>query len=419
MHYFAYKRNYLCCEEVPVREIIKKFGTPLYIYSAKTILAHFYKIQRAFSSIHPLICYSVKANSNLSLLKLLVKKGAGLDIVSGGELYRAKKVKCPSKRVVYASVGKTVSEIKDALSYGILMFNTESPEELRRINEIARSTKRDVRCALRVNPDIEVHTHSYITTGTRETKFGMDIDTARDILLHRKRYPYLKIVGIHLHIGSQITKASPYLKAIKKVRTLIKEVATRGISLEYLNIGGGLGIVYDKEKPQTARDFSLKILPLLKEINLKVILEPGRFIVGNAGILVTKVLYIKKSYRKQFIIVDAAMNDLMRPALYGAYHKIVPLQKGASHARKMPLIRGVDIVGPICETGDFLGKARTISTREGEHLAILGTGAYGFSMSSNYNSRPRPAEVLVKKNKIYLIRAREIYKELVRKEIIV
>jgi diaminopimelate decarboxylase len=419
MHYFTYKNNYLCCEEIPIDQIIKKFGTPLYIYSAKTILNHFYKIQRAFSSIDPLICYSVKANSNLSLLKLLVKKGAGLDIVSGGELYRAKKVGCPAKKIVYASVGKTRDEIKDALSYGILMFNVESLEELKRINEIARRTKKYVRCALRVNPDIEARTHSYITTGKRETKFGMDIDTVKGILLQRSRFPYLKIVGIHLHIGSQITSVSPYLKAIKKVRTLIKEVRQRGGALEYLNIGGGLGIVYDKEKPQTARDFSLKILPLLKEINLKVILEPGRFIVGNAGILVTKVLYIKSSYRKKFIIVDAAMNDLMRPALYGAYHKIIPLEKSSRHTHQTPLIKGADIVGPICETGDFLGKARTISTKEGAYLAILGAGAYGFSMSSNYNSRPRAAEVLVKNKRVCLVRTRELYKELIRKEIII
>ncbi len=417
MHEFAYKRSQLYCESVPVKDLVQKFGTPLYAYSTKTVLDHFLKIKKAFAPVRPLICYSVKANSNLSILKLLVDKGAGLDIVSGGELFRAQKVDCAPQKLVYASVGKTDKEIKDAIEYGILLFNVESPAELDRINDIAAdlSTRADV--ALRVNPDINPKTHAYIRTGKKETKFGMDLVLVKDILINRRCYPNLNIKGLHIHIGSQITEAKPFVNAIKKVKTLIEEVEAAGVNLEYLNIGGGLGIVYRNEKPQTADEFASKVLPLLEDISLKVILEPGRFIVGNAGILVTKVLYVKKTPQKRFIIVDAGMNDLLRPSLYQAHHAIVPLELYMKSTKST--LKKADIVGPICESGDFLGKDRYLDVKAGDYLAVLGVGAYGFVMSSNYNSRPRIAEVLVKGKTAKLVRKRETHRDLIAKEIIV
>lgn len=415
MHYFSFKKGNLYCENFKVRDLALKFGTPLYLYSAKTIIDHFSKLKRAFRQLKPLICYSVKANSNLSLLKLLNSRGAGLDIVSGGELYRAKKINCPAKRIVYASVGKKDQEIREAIRYGILMFNVESLPELARVNRISAELGRKTRIALRFNPDVKPGTHSYITTGKKETKFGMEGALIKSIFLARKKYPHLNISAVHMHIGSQITKSEPFIKTLKKAYRLIGELKREGVSLEYLNIGGGLCIVYDKERPQTAREFAKKVLPLLKKFRLKIVLEPGRFIVGNAGILVTKVIYLKVTARKRFIIVDAAMNDLFRPSLYQAYHKIVPLKLGArASGGKL-----ADIVGPICESGDFLGKGRGIVVGEDDYIAIMGAGAYGFTMSSNYNSRPRAAEVLVKNGKAYLIRKRESYQDLIRGEIII
>ncbi|NQT28650.1 MAG: diaminopimelate decarboxylase [Candidatus Omnitrophica bacterium] len=415
MDYFSFKKNSLYCDNLGVRGLASKFGTPLYVYSAKTILGHFLKLKSAFSSLKPLICYSVKANSNLSLLKLLTSKGSGLDIVSGGELYRAKRINCPAKKIVYASVGKTDAEIRDAINYGILMFNIESLPELVRVNNISRKLGKKTKVALRFNPGVSPGTHAYITTGKKETKFGMDEEEIKCIFACCDKYPNLSIVGIHMHIGSQITKAAPFIKTFKKANRVIRELKSKGIELEYFNIGGGLGIVYDKERPQTAKEFAKKVLPLLKESGLKIVLEPGRFIVGNAGILVTKVIYLKETAQKNFIIIDAAMNDLARPSLYGAYHKIVSLTKDPS--TKSAKI--ADIVGPICESGDFLGKGRKIKAKAGDYIAILGAGAYGFSMSSNYNSRPRAAEVLVKNRRAYLIRKREGYQDLIKGEIIV
>ncbi len=414
MHYFSFKKNNLYCENIKVQDLVDEFGTPLYIYSEKTILEHFIKLRNAFSKLKPLICYSVKANSNLSVLNLLTSAGAGLDIVSGGELYRAKKVKCQPGKIVYASVGKTDREIKDAIKYGIFMFNIESIPELERIAVIAKKLKKKVRVALRFNPDVEPGTHAYITTGKKETKFGMDIQTVERIFLNRNNYPYLKVEGLHMHIGSQITKAEPFIKALRKAKKLLSDLEKENIKLKYLNIGGGLGIVYDKEKPQTAKEFASKIIPLISGLKLKLVLEPGRFIMGNAGILATKVIYIKKTPKKRFVVVDAAMNDLARPSLYEAYHKIVPATKTKAKKDK----RLADVVGPICESADFLGKSRKLDVDEGQVIAIMGTGAYGFSMSSNYNSRPRTAEVLVKNKKARLIRKRENYKDLVAKEII-
>jgi len=413
MHEFKYKDNYLYCEDINLYDLACKFKTPLYVYSYKTLIDHYEKLKDAFKELNPLICYSVKANSNLSILKALVEKGAGLDIVSGGELYRALVCGCNPKKIVYASVGKSEEEIEEAIKREILFFNVESLPELENINNISKRFKKTTNVALRINPDIEPKTHKFITTGKLTNKFGIDFNTALDIL-KTKRFTNVKISGLHIHIGSQITESLPYVSAIKKILKFIKRLEKEGINLEYLNIGGGLGIVYNRETPQTAEDFAKKILPLLKPTKLKIILEPGRFIVGNAGVLIVKVLYIKKTPLKNFVIVDGGMNDLIRPALYGAYHKIVPLIKKT----KDTIV--ADIVGPICESADFFAKNRRIElVKEGDYLAILGAGAYGFSMSSNYNSRKRPAEVMVKNNKIYLIRKRETLKDLIRNEILI
>ncbi|MCM8801448.1 MAG: diaminopimelate decarboxylase [Candidatus Omnitrophica bacterium] len=416
MHEFKYRNKQLYCEGVKIQDLVKRFSTPLYVYSYHTILGHFIKLKIAFKKSKPLICYSVKANSNLAILRALVKEGAGLDIVSGGELFRAIKVGCPPERIVYAGVGKTEKEIKEAIKIGILFFNVESISELENINGISKRLNKITNVAIRINPDVEPKTHRFITTGRLTNKFGVDFKTAYKILKMRKDFKFLNISGLHIHIGSQITSPLPYVSAIGKLLNFIRKLRKEGIELEYLNIGGGLGIIYNKETPQTAEEFAKRLLPLLKKSNLKIIMEPGRFIVGNAGVLVTKVLYIKSTSKKKFVIVDAGMNDLIRPALYDAYHNILPLKmipQRKGNAQK------VDIVGPICESADFFAKNRTIpKLKENHYLAIMGAGAYGFSMSSNYNSRCRPAEVLVKEDKFYLIREREAYNDLIDNEVI-
>jgi diaminopimelate decarboxylase len=341
-----------------------------------------------------------------------VHKGAGLDIVSGGELFRALKAGCAPGKIVYASVGKTTAEIEEAIRSGILFFNVESYPELENIQRIARKLKKPVKVALRINPDVEPKTHKYITTGKLTNKFGIDFKTAKEIILLARAFSYIKISGLHIHIGSQITLPDPYIAAIKKVTGFISDLKKEGIRLDYLNIGGGLGIIYDKETPQTAKKFAKKVLPLLKKTGLKIIMEPGRFIVGNSGILVIKVLYVKNTPKKKFIIVDSGMNDLIRPALYEAYHNILPLtESGKGKLEK------VDVVGPICESGDFFAKDRLLpKVKEGEFLAVMSAGAYGFSMSSNYNSRCRVQEVMVSGKRVSVIRKRESYEDLIRNE---
>ncbi|MDD5108838.1 MAG: diaminopimelate decarboxylase [Candidatus Omnitrophica bacterium] len=410
MHDFKYKGNNFYCENVRVEELAGRFGTPLYVYSYKTLTDHYKKLKSAFARINPLICYSVKANSNLSILKALVAKGAGLDIVSGGELFRALKVGCPAQRIVYASVGKTDNEITAALSKGILFFNVESLAELENINRISGRLKKNTRVAIRINPDVEAKTHKYVTTGKITNKFGIDLGSAYSILLMRSKFKNLNICGLHIHIGSQITDSAPFEAAIKKISDFILRLEHKGICLEYLNIGGGMGIIYDRETPQTAQIYAGKIIPLLEKTGLKIIMEPGRFIVGNAGILVTKILYIKHTPKKKFIIVDAGMNDLIRPALYSAYHNILALHKNLKTEK-------ADVVGPICESGDFLAKERLVpKVKEGNYLVVMGAGAYGFSMSSNYNSRLRPAEIMVNGNNVSIICKRENFEDLVRNE---
>jgi len=422
MHEFKFKNNQLYCEKIKVEDLAIRFGTPLYVYSYHTLIDHYTKLKTAFKGVDALVCYSVKANSNLALLKALVNQGAGLDIVSGGELFRALKAGCPPSRIVYASVGKTKKEIEEAIRRGILFFNVESLPELENINRIAAKLNKIAKIAIRINPDVEVKTHKYITTGKITNKFGIDLDNAYKILLLRNNFRNVKICGLHIHIGSQITESAPFVAAIKKITDFIAHLKRIGIKLEYLNIGGGLGIIYNKETPQTAQVYAAKILPFLRKTGLKIILEPGRFIVGNAGILVAKVLYIKTTPKKKFIIVDTGMNDLIRPALYDAYHQIVPLRLTqvtlrlrsgqASHKSQV-----ADVVGPICESGDFLAKERKLAcVKEGEFLAVMSAGAYGFSMSSNYNSRRRAEELMVVKNKVFVIRKREANEDLIRSE---
>ena len=416
MHEFKYKGSYLYCEDIRIRDLANRFGTPLYIYSYHTLIDHFVKLKIAFREVEPLICYSVKANSNLAILKALVDKGAGLDIVSGGELFRAVKAGCPPEKIVYASVGKTDREIEEAIRRRILFFNVESSSELENINRIAGRLNKVVNVAIRINPDVEPKTHKFITTGKITNKFGIDFNNAYKILLIRNKLVNLNICGLHIHIGSQITESAPYVAAITKMAKFIAKLQRRGIDLEYLNIGGGLGIIYDKETPQTAQKFAGSVLPILRKTKLKIILEPGRFIVGNAGILVVKVLYIKSTPKKKFVIVDAGMNDLIRPSLYGAHHNILPLRVTDCGLR---ITEKVDVVGPICESADFFAKDRRLPcVKERDYLAIMGAGAYGFSMSSNYNSRLRPEEVLIIKDKVFIIKKRETHTDLIRNEII-
>ncbi|MBU0683056.1 MAG: diaminopimelate decarboxylase, partial [Candidatus Omnitrophica bacterium] len=386
--------------------------TPFYLYSYGTIMDHFNKIKNAFNEIDPLICFSMKSNSNLNVCKALVNAGAGLDIVSGGELYKALKVGCPPEKIVYASVGKTEEEISTAIRKGILFFNVESLPELMMIDTVARRLKKRPNVALRINPDVKADTHDYITTGTKEKKFGIDFNTAEEIFDNANKYSHVVLNGIHLHIGSQITETDPFVKTIKKVLKFIDE---RNITIEWLNLGGGFGIVYNNEKSTTADDFAKAVIPLLKDKPLKFIFEPGRFIVGNSGILVTKVLYVKTgSTGKKFAIVDAGMNDLIRPSLYDAHHEILPLIK-----RERKLCK-YDVVGPICESGDFFALNRDLpEILPGEYIAIMSAGAYGFVMSSNYNSRPRLAEIMVKQNEVKVIRLAETYRDLIRGEKII
>ncbi|OGX60683.1 MAG: diaminopimelate decarboxylase [Omnitrophica WOR_2 bacterium RIFOXYC2_FULL_45_15] len=416
MHDFKYKNNELYCEQVRIAEIADKVSTPFYLYSYNTLLSHYRKLAAAFRALSPVICYSMKANSNLAILRALVKAGSGLDIVSGGELYKALLVGCDPKKIVYASVGKTEEEIRQAIAKQILFFNVESLSELELINRVACDLRVSASVALRINPDIEPKTHSYITTGKLTNKFGIDLDTAYNIFKNRAEFVHLKFSGLHMHIGSQIIDGAPYILAIKKMIKFIKRLKEEAIDIHYLNIGGGLGIIYNNEKPQTAEEFAGKILPLLKSTGLKIILEPGRFIAGPSGILVAKILYIKKTPLKNFIIVDAGMNDLIRPSLYGAHHDILPLRKAESGKRKA---ESFDVVGPICESGDFLAKDRQMpELNEGDYLAVMSAGSYGFSMASNYNCRLKPAEIMVKGNKFYTTRKRDSYLDLVKKDVI-
>jgi len=415
-HDFHRVKGALYCERVPVSRIAEAVGTPVYIYSYKTLVDHFRKLARAFASLRPLICFSVKANGNLAILRLLVKEGAGLDIVSGGELFKARRVGCPSSRIVFASVGKRLEEIREALRLRIFFFNVESEAELETIDRVARQLSTVARVALRLNPDVEAQTHRYIMTGIAESKFGIDRRTIVDILRRASAFPGLRIAGIHMHIGSQITEARPFVEAIRRAAAVIEEGRRLGVPLEWLNVGGGLGIIYKDERPQTPQQFARAVLPMLHTLRVRLILEPGRFIVGNAGILLTEILYVKHARGRRFAVVDAGMNDLIRPALYGAYHEVIP---AASTPGALNGASRYDIVGPICESADVLARNRRLGAiRSGQLLAVLGAGAYGSTMASNYNGRLRPAEVLVRGSRWAIIRRRETRRDLIRHDVI-
>jgi diaminopimelate decarboxylase len=411
MHHFQYKNDELFCEEVPVKQIAENVGTPFYLYSHATLRQHFRAFDDAFGDVNHLTCFSMKSNSNLSILRLFYNAGGGVDIVSGGELFRALKAGIDPKRIVYSGVGKRAEDMDYALRSDILMFNAESSQEISVLNEIARRLGKKAGLSIRVNPDIDPETHPYISTGLKENKFGIDINRALEDYTAAAGLSNLTILGVSCHIGSQLTKLSPFVDSLKKLKNLIRILREAGIQVQYLDLGGGLGITYDKEEPPHPREYAKAIKAELDMKDLTIILEPGRVIVGNAGILIMKVLYTKVTEDKTFLIVDAAMNDLIRPSLYGSFHGIQPVE------RRMRRKVKADVVGPICESSDFLAKDREVERFDpGELMAVMSAGAYGFSMSSNYNSRPRVAEVMVKGSKYYLIRARETYDDLVKGE---
>ncbi|MEJ2657757.1 MAG: diaminopimelate decarboxylase [Desulfobacterales bacterium] len=413
MHHFAYRDNELYCEDVPVRLIAESVGTPFYLYSHATLKRHYLIFNDAFEGLDRLVCYSAKANTNQAILKLFQSLGSGLDIVSGGELYRGLKAGFSPDKIVYSGVGKRVDEIDYALEAGILMFNVESLEELELINERAGVLKTKAPVAIRVNPDVDPKTHPYISTGLDKNKFGIDRKTAIHGYSAARRLKHVKVLGIDCHIGSQITDVKPFVEALESVKDLIDEIEKMGHRIKFLDMGGGLGITYDDESPPHPKDYAKAMVTSLKGSRLKLILEPGRVIVGNAGILVTKVLFRKSGMAKEFIIADAGMNDLMRPTLYSAFHAIEPI---VNTKRRQTT---ADVVGPICESGDFLALDRKIpDVKKGDLLAVMSAGAYGFTMSSNYCSRPRVAEVMVKDNRFYVVRERESYMDLVNGETI-
>jgi diaminopimelate decarboxylase len=411
MHDFAYKGKSLYCEDVPVEHIAEQVGTPLYLYSRKTLERHFSVFDGAFSAAPHLTCYSVKACSNIALLRLFARLGAGVDVVSGGEIFRALKAGLPADKIVYSGVGKTRAEIQYALQCDILQFNIESAQELELISQVAAALGKQARIALRINPDVDPKTHPYISTGLKKNKFGIKIEAALAEYKKAAVLPGIQVTGIACHIGSQITEVTPFVDALKRVKAFVQALAGEGIAINYLDLGGGLGITYNNETPPHPSEYARAVISEMQGVQCTLILEPGRVIVGNAGALVARVLYTKKSEAKNFIVVDAAMNDLVRPSLYDAFHEIRPV-----HITGAPEI-AADIVGPICESGDFLARSRQIADLSpGELIAVMSAGAYGFSMSSNYNSRPRAAEVLVSGDSFSVIRQRETCEDLVRLE---
>jgi diaminopimelate decarboxylase len=411
VHFFEYKNHQLQCEGIPIREIAEKVGTPFYLYSYHTLVRHFTVFDEAFKGIPHIICYSAKANSNLALLRLFINLGGGVDVVSGGELYRALRGGAAPHKIVFSGVGKREDEIEYALKTGILMFNVESSQELQVINEVAGRIGKKAPIAIRVNPDIDPKTHPYISTGLKQNKFGIDVLRAPMAYRLASQLPNLKIVGIDCHIGSQLVEVEPIIVALRKLKELVENLRKKGIEIQYLDLGGGLGITYEDEEPPHPIEYASTILEEIRGFGCTLILEPGRVIVGNAGVLVSKVLYTKENEEKRFVIVDAGMNDLVRPSYYGSYHQILPVKEES----REEIV--ADVVGPICESSDFLAKGRKIpNLLSGELIAIMSAGAYGFSMSTNYNSRPRIAEVLVRDDQMFVIRQREDYEDLIRGE---
>lgn len=412
MHHFQYRDGKLFAEEVSVSDLAEEYGTPLYIYSAATFRRHFQAFDSAFNGLDHMTCYSVKANSNLSVLKMLAEEGAGMDIVSGGELYRALKAGVPSQKIVYSGVGKRDSEIREALAADILMFNVESVAELHKINEVAADMDRVARISFRINPDVDPQTHPYISTGMKKNKFGLDIDHSLEAYKAAAEMDNIEAVGMDCHIGSQLTKIDPFLESLDKLLDFYEKLKELGLEIKYLDLGGGLGINYDDEEPPHPSEFGEALAKKLKDIPLKVILEPGRVIAGNAGIMVTEVVYTKSNPTKNFLIVDGAMNDLVRPSLYGSYHRIGEVEQ---HGRAP---KEYDVVGPICESGDFLARERELpAIEQGERLVLYSAGAYGFTMASNYNTRPRACELIVDGGTVKVVRRRETYEDLVANEL--
>ena len=416
MHDFHYSGNRLFCEGVSIESLARKFGTPLYVYSQRTLTEHFQKLDRALTPLDHLVCFAMKANSNLSVLRVLAGLGSGFDIVSGGELQRVIAAGGDPRRCVFAGVGKTEAEIEFALRRGIYSFNAESEPELLRINRVAARLKKIAPVAVRVNPGVDAHTHAKITTGTYENKFGVQFEQVEGVYARAGKLRNLRLRGLQMHIGSQITETTPFEQAVKKVLPLVQKLKAKH-GLEFFSLGGGLGIVYEpalasgtaawwKTAPAkdilTPQKYAARLAPLLRTRGLKILIEPGRFIVGNAGILVTRVEYVKRTGRKNFVIVDAAMNDLIRPAFYDAYHEIVPLARRGNSMLKS------DVVGPICESGDYFCKDRPLlKVGEGDYLALLSAGAYGFVMAGNYNTRPLAAEILVSGRRAAAARERQ------------
>jgi diaminopimelate decarboxylase len=414
MHHFTYRDNELYCEDVPVQKIAAEIGTPLYLYSHATLTRHFKAFNKAFDGIDRLVCFSAKANTNLAILKLFATLGCGLDIVSGGELYRGIQAGFAPNRIVYSGVGKRIDEIDYALKSEIMMFNMESFDELKLINQRAGRLKKKAPVAIRVNPDVDPKTHPYISTGLKKNKFGINIEAAIEGYQLAGSLEHVEVVGIDCHIGSQITETGPFEDALQSIKALLNHLkAELGIHIKYIDMGGGLGITYGDETPPSLKEYAKGFMTHLEGMDLKLILEPGRVLVGNAGILITRVLYKKPGSAKDFIIVDAGMNDLLRPTLYNAFHAIEPV------VRSDAALTVADVVGPICESGDFLAVDRNLAdVGGGDLLAVMSTGAYGFVMSSNYCSRPRVAEVMVKDGHHQVVKKRENYRDLIRGETI-
>lgn len=411
MHHFQYKGNELYAEEVAVREIAENYGTPVYIYSHATLERHYQAMDEAFAGVPHTICYSMKANSNLAVLKTFFNLGGGVDIVSGGELYRALAAGVDPLKVVYSGVGKKDDEIEYALNTGILMFNVESEDELDRIDHVAGRLGKKAGIAIRVNPDVDPETHPYITTGLKKAKFGINIERSMEQYKRAARMSHLDVIGIDCHIGSQLTKVTPFVDTVRKLKRLIEGLRESGVTLRYFDLGGGLGITYSDEAPPLPAEYGKAITEETKDLGLHLLFEPGRNLVGNAGIMVGKCLFTKRGEEKNFVIVDAAMNDLARPSLYGSYHGVQAVRKDQEGTVV------ADIVGPICESGDFLAKDREMPAfRQGDLIAFMSAGAYGFAMSSNYNSRPRAAEVMVKGAACQVIRERERVEDLLKGE---
>ncbi len=418
MHHFEYRAGEMVAEGVPLKRIAKEVGTPAYVYSLATLRRHYQVFDRAFAKVRHIVCFSVKANSNLALLRAFAKEGSGFDIVSGGELFRALKAGADPSKIVFSGVGKKKDEIEYALNAGILMFNVESEPELVALNEIAAGVGKKAPISLRINPDVDPQTHPYISTGMKKAKFGVDIKTSIETYKKAAALKNIVVVGVDCHIGSQLTTVTPFVDALAKVReyldrVLVGELKKEGAQIRYLDLGGGLGINYHDETPPLPEEYARAIIQGLEGLDITLILEPGRVIVGNAGILLTEVQYVKETDAKKFVIVDGGMNDLIRPALYGSYQAIQPVVE--SRAERIV----ADVVGPICESGDFFAKDREINRpQRGDLLAVMSTGAYGFTMASNYNSHPKPPEVLVDGDRYYVVRRRESFDDLINGEVI-